>query len=522
MGIAKRKDVLLLVVFVGALLFRLINLGYSDFLQDEVGAQNYLFDDQSFINFLLSRSIGPGEFIISYLLNLLFYANHPEFFVRLPFSLASIATIPSVYILVKRFINRDAGLIASLVFTLSGLLIAFSKIVQYQSILILLLIWALYFLGVYLDTTKHKKLFYAGILSGLALLFHYDALSFILPFIIFLTLKRDVKGILYYVLPVVILSLVFYIPYVLYPTFPETFNYLLDKRIDSNFKFDAIYHSARLLFFYHSKEFVVIVLLGIFASLFKLTKHLDKSGFILLALALTFSCIRLITPENNDLFRYISAFTFMSFIFIWALDTYKNNRFNLINFIYLWFMFAYLTYGLLFTKPLTHIYTFLIPGFILFGYFLSGYVKKYIGLVLALLLVLTISSISFNYKAFIETNDKFPWENEKYIFGSMLLGGESMTEIAKSLGIGFGFPYNRSWNEIAQLTEKIKNEQNIANYTTNERYRIAKYHMQHLKYSEEYPDIYVYINNPYSLDYEENISGTVLVTGEDFIIYDLK
>lgn len=48
--------VTILALLVG-IFFRIYNLNYSEFQGDEVSAQNFLFGEQNFSNFLLTRTI---------------------------------------------------------------------------------------------------------------------------------------------------------------------------------------------------------------------------------------------------------------------------------------------------------------------------------------------------------------------------------------------------------------------------------------------------------------------------------
>lgn len=512
----------IIIVTFAAAIFRLVNLGYSDFLQDEVGAQNYLFGEQNPIEFLFSRSIGPGEFVISYIFNFFFYNRNPEFFVRLPFTIFGILIIPLVYFVVARFLNKKTALITSALFAFSGLFVAFSKIVQYQSVLIFLIILSLYFLSSHNIKLNYKFLAVSGILAGISVLFHYDALSYILPAFVFLTLKKDVKGILYFGVPTTFIIGLFYIPYILAPFFPQTLDYLLNYRIDSEFKFDSVYHSFRLLFFYHSKEFIFLLLFGLFGALFVSVKKFKNFSAFLLVLSLSFIIIRVFTPQHEPFLRYSSTFVFGIFCLSHIFNIYKKGNLNFLSFIEIWFLFAFITYGIFFTKPLTHIYSFLIPGFILSAHYFSFLLEKHKYAVLTVFFIAFVSAVSYNHQAFIETKTRFPWVNERYILGFMIPQGENMVNIAESLGIGFGFPYNRGWRQIQNTTLEFKNKMNIVSYNTNERSRIAKYYMQHLKNEPANPDIYIYVVDPYSLDNSKPENAGVLLQKNDYIIYDLS
>ena len=76
---------------------------------------------------------------------------------------------------------------------LSGLLIAFSRIIQYQSFILLFSVVAIYNFWKFLESEKPINLIVLSIVSGVGLLFHYDALSFIVPVMLILFSTKRYK-----------------------------------------------------------------------------------------------------------------------------------------------------------------------------------------------------------------------------------------------------------------------------------------------------------------------------------------
>ena len=63
---------------------RLVNLGYSDYLGDEIKALAQLAPGQSLANFLFQQRKGPVEFLVTYLIGLFHPSFTSRFFTRLP------------------------------------------------------------------------------------------------------------------------------------------------------------------------------------------------------------------------------------------------------------------------------------------------------------------------------------------------------------------------------------------------------------------------------------------------------
>jgi len=503
--------VLLLFTLVNTV-FRFINLGYSDFQGDEVSAQNYLFGEQNLIQFLLSRTIGPLQFIVTYPINYFFYNKNINinFLVRLPFMLAGAGVIVAVYILCKKFFSHKTALYAAFFISISGLLLAFSRIVQYQSFVILLSVISVYYFMEYLNKQNKKYLIICGAVSGVSFLFHYDSLSFIIPIIIFLLLnfKKDLKNILYFVLPLLFIGSVFYIPFVFSPTFKETYTYILMDRIQSGFKFDSVYYSIKLLSIYHSKEFLIIFSIFI---IYVFIKHIKRftifqksaSMFLISVILIRYFCV-----YQNRTLIYISFLLGVILFFSITAGGSKLKRF-----IFSWFLFSFVSYILFFTKPLTHIYVVFVPLII----FISICLKEslFLGInriiIYVLLLFMGLSATSYNYQAFINTNPEYPWFSKRYIFGQM----PDEVALGKEVFGIFGFPYYRAWDSISQ---KVK-ELDIGCYISNEKYRITKYYLQGYDTYACEPDILIWINKPQNYSDLNKPKTEPLISTDEYVIY---
>ncbi len=523
------KKVLRILPFVFiyflALFFRFTKLGYSEFQGDETSAQNYLFGNQDFIKFLFTRQVGPSQYIISYISNyLLHFVNlSPELFIRIPFAFAGITAVIALYYVVNKFFDRTTALIATTLAGTSGLLIALSRIVQYQSFVILLSIVCVGVYLVYLER-DHNILYstICGILCGVALLFHYDALAFIIPIIIHAILNKDYKGIVVILGFTGIISSLFYVPFVLYPGFSSTFDYLIGTRMNSSPTQDSIWSSLKILEMYHSKELLMLVGIALVIALLKRIKNSTTTFTILLSLTVDLILIRVGIGTRIPWVVYGSVICAIATLYMYCLKkTEKDLQDNALKLITIWFGVSFICYGMLFSMPLTHIYTFFTPLFILIGFYLKiAFVRaatfQKIGII-GLALFGLVSAVSFNYQAFIDTTREYPWEQKKYVFGLMpsyIADGQNIDGI-------FGFPYNRGWKGIAGAITAIKKFATVTTYGSNEKYRLTKYYIRDLSYVDKDPDIYVYIYKTQNLVQAASThpAEIPLVTTGDYEIY---
>jgi 4-amino-4-deoxy-L-arabinose transferase-like glycosyltransferase len=236
---------LLLVLLLAAAL-RLSFLGSAEFQGDEARAILLAMNVQhGHDNILLYHRKGPVEvllpaapLVLTGLLN--------EGVARLPFALAGIGVAPSVYVLARRIFGPAegiaVGLLAALLVATEGYLIAFSRIVQYQSPLVLMAVGALLCAWRFYEGTPHPRralLTMAG-LAAVGMLSHYDGI-YVLPALAWLVLAGGwrhgwrgaqwVRGLAPPLLLGAGLLLSFYLPFFTHEHFGGTLSYLT-RRVD--------------------------------------------------------------------------------------------------------------------------------------------------------------------------------------------------------------------------------------------------------------------------------------------------
>jgi len=273
---ARPHRLVLLGLVLVAILFRLANLGYSEFQGDEARAMlmaGGVIRGEDGILFLHRK--GPAEILIP----AAFYAlagTTNELVARLPFSLAGITAIVTIYLLARRLFaeHRGAALTTLGVLAVDGYLIAFGRIVQYQSIVVLMMAltaWCTY--GWYAAGDRNL-LWLASLFLAVGTLAHYEAL-FVAPFVAWLVIDRAVQSgwsslswLRHAVGPALVLVGVlasFYAPFVLHPQFEATASYLAEERVGGASLHNNLADYFWRATFYSSTYYVVFLILAVLA-----------------------------------------------------------------------------------------------------------------------------------------------------------------------------------------------------------------------------------------------------------------
>ncbi len=228
-----------------ALLFaaavRLPNLGWSDFQGDEAYvlmlARGVLHGQP---DSLLVHMKGPVEALLPAGLMAL-TGTITEWLARLPFALAGLGVLLGVALLARRLIGGDrgaaVGVLAVALLSLDGFLIAFSRIVQYQSIVLLMAVAALWLAWRFAAGAEpgSRYLYASACCAAVGALAHYDG-AFIAPalaWMVFLGARRRSWGVVRTLraalgptLLGLVLCLSFYLPFVLHEHFARTLGHL--------------------------------------------------------------------------------------------------------------------------------------------------------------------------------------------------------------------------------------------------------------------------------------------------------
>lgn len=253
----------LAIVLILAGFFRFASLGYSEFQGDEVKAMmpaaRVLEGDPDTL--MEGRLKGPAEILLPMMLWRLTETTD-EASARLPFALAGVGTLATLFLLGRKLGGDQAGLAAAGVAALNGLLIAFSRIVQYQVIVLWMSALAVLCAWEWHERAQTRWALLVGVFTGTGLLAHYDALAVlpVLAYIAFLSFSHASangrrrewwRDMLLGVLCTALLAILFYGPYMLTSQIPETGSYLRGRvgeglfknRIDSFLTYSIFYCS---------------------------------------------------------------------------------------------------------------------------------------------------------------------------------------------------------------------------------------------------------------------------------------
>ena len=459
-----KKSLLLLIFLFIIFLFsgylRLYNLGYSDYQGDEIKAFFNPKVDGDYFQFLLDQRKGPNQFIVTGIFKGITNDFDNYALTRLPFALAGFLAVIVFFFIVKRIFNEKTAIYSSIFFATNGFLVAFSRIVQYQSFVILFGLLAIYLYQKFQETKKYYLITLSFVSLGAATLFHYDGLFFGLPILYWaiqellnskkpesrkLLLNLIVAGLVF-----VVMLASFYIPFVMNLT-DKTKDYWLGRisgevsnKVSSSYYLFTIYQPIYVIHFY-----IAIIGLGLALAFYPLISKYIKIKFL------------------KDL-------------------EFNKNIINLL--VWILIPFAFLE-GIV-SIPGTHIYTYLIPTMILMGYGIDKafeviknkalQIFGYTALCgLTLFLFLQANAI------FVDHAKEYPWEDKKFLLFT-LIRPSPVFHLSM-----FGFPYNREWKQIAEFLNQNPNDY----YSTNERVTVTRYLIKNPKDGNQ-ARYFVFIENP--------------------------
>ncbi len=442
------------IIPVGYLIFvslwlRLINLGYSNYQGDEIKALYRPQSGQSMIDFLLNQRKGPIQFLITYIMSFVNPGYDNELLLRLPFAIAGILAIYFFYKFIKLEFGHEIAIYSSLFIAINGLFVGLTRIVQYQSFVILFSVLALYLISL---STKFEKWRVYGLYLGVfcwsvSILAHYDGI-FITPFVIYLIYRWYVNG-------------------------------------ESSHKNKQAQH----LFFVGT---IFLVLISIFYLPFFFSLSESTKAY----------WTERISKQSVSSTRTFMTYNPLFIIYLYAalgllgLARIKENFLVL-----LWFLFPLLALETLVSNPGTHIYTYILPFSVLMAFGLEVFQKfifnrftaKSLYINSFFLILIYISSFLLSHLLFIDNQKEYPWENKRFL--SLELKRQSRQSL-------FGFPYYRHWEKVGSY---LKNTDRNGYFITNEKQSITRYYIptsykniELYPYNEKTPgDIYIiYIQNP--------------------------
>lgn len=357
---------LLFILLIGGI-FRWSALGYSEFQGDEVKA---LVPAAEAIEgraeaLFYQRKKGPGEILVP-MLTWSMTGLINETSARALFALAGMMTIVTLYVLGRELFNPPIGLIAAALVALNGFMVAFSRIVQYQQLVIWLSLLAVLCAWYWRQDGRVRW----GVLSGLFLaagmLAHFDAIL-AAPAIAFLVVSdrrfalSNWRALLIGAITFVMVVLLFFAPYFFSSQLASTGNYL-ERRIGLNILKNSLADFYHYTIFYNSFYYVVIMgLLTLTFLVWALAQiPMSRLGRFLLPILAVVAVIGLalwpqaLTIWGADLAAWPFALIFLGAALSPALSFAER-------LVTIWFGVGFLTYNFLIADPRTHFYTIVPP-----------------------------------------------------------------------------------------------------------------------------------------------------------------
>lgn len=468
-------QVILIVVL--ASFFRLTFLGYSEFQDDEAKVMlKAVGAIQGRDDVLFLHKKGPAEILIP----AIFYSlvgRINEFAARLPFALANLLGIVVVYLIGREMFNDSVGLVAALLLSINGYFIAFSRIVQYQSIVFLMMALSiLCYYRFYRGEVNVRPYQLLGTLFlGVGLLAHYDAV-FAVPIIAYLCLKKsrlrpssfktDLPSLLVSSLIVLCLLSAFYVPLIRHPYFEEIQVYLAARTMAGE---RILYNNLNEFFamstVYNSTYYIVVL---IFLSVIMVVVQLHKVSsrrYVAILLPLLFIAglgAMFISPSMWQIGRLDCTIGFfMVFLIVLLFSRYPSPE---VKASLLWCALPFLFYAFLFATPRTHFYVFF-PSWALMGGIAWDRIRKLkvgnwklevgswnleFGIWKSVLVVLYVICAYYIYFVFVQHNPEYkrtyPEHKNRYYW---TFYGDELPQLEG----WFGFPYRAGWKVIGYLYE---------------------------------------------------------------------
>ena len=487
----------LLVVLVISAVLRFTSLGYSNYQGDEIKALFLPEPGQSAFNFLMDQRKGPIQFLVTFLLKFLNPTYENELLMRVPFALAGFFVVFFFFKLVELHFGKKVAFYASLFFATNGFFIAFSRIVQYQSFVIFFMILALYFLALANEKEefKIKGIYYGLLFWSFSILSHYDGI-FIAPFAFHLihkwfqeqNMEKKAKWVIFIKAGIIaaIPILAFYIPFV-FSISESTQQYWLGRITgDVSGKLS----SSRYLFTVYQPIYAV----HIYTALFIL-----GIGFIFLGL------ISKYIKNIQKLPKIIQNFFSHTTDLMQLIKKQKQLVYSLLG----WIALAAIFFEVIVYIPGTHIYSYLVPMFIILAlglitleslvFKVFEYPIVVVFNTLGILVLFAFLALQ-SYTIFVNNTKEYPWEQEQFLAWTL----PQPTPIYH-LSM-FGFPYYRNWEGIRDFIAQFPE---VEAYSTNERTSISRYYIPLQKDTEE-AGFFVHVRHPQSFE------GNILYEKADY------
>jgi hypothetical protein len=263
------------ILVVGGTL-RLVNLGYSEFYNDEIRVMHRVAElIQGYPKAMIVHRKGPAEVLIPTGI----YAvqqSITEAHARLPFTVANMTGLVGVFLLGWRMFGKVTGWVAAMLLAVDGYFVGFARFAQYQNIVFMMSVLVVLALHrqAQSDHPHPAYLWIAGLCFVTGTYAHYEAVWVLIPALyllwVYLQRTKDWRGLsraLAAPLAATVgLVALFYVPFILDPGFVSTAHNIFDNRIGNNPPYNNLLNVFERTWIYDSIYLILFLVLGALAA----------------------------------------------------------------------------------------------------------------------------------------------------------------------------------------------------------------------------------------------------------------
>jgi len=487
---ALTATVLLLAILGLAVGLRMAHLGYSEFQGDEVAVLHKAAaviegrDDALFLH-----KKGPAEILLAmdgYALT----GRTNEFAARLPFALASVASVAATYALGRRWFGRRAGLWAALLWSLNGFSLAFGRIVQYQSLVLLFGSLAVLTLATTRGRPSRGRLALCALFAAMGLWAHTDAVFVLLPVALLylwrgLDSRASVGPMLTSLLPGLLVGVgllgLFYLPWMRHPTFGATRAYLA-SRSGGQPPYNNLRATLDLFTVYHAIYYVALLAVVPLVAVFRVEAEHRTRSWALAAGGVVLGVVAAVALQGQ---AQAGVLALGSLLLLSGVAVARQERSWWLA--VAWMALPTLTYLYGLSDPRTHLYVLFPPLCLIVGTELAALLDRPVRKRLPLLgLTALFLGLSGVYLAvmFLDTEREYKRsypEHRLPVFWTSY--GDQMPE----QGL-FGFPYRVGWKAIGTLYQNGTLQGDLG---SNEEAHIIRWYTRGVEANSSQPRYYV-------------------------------
>lgn len=454
-----------LVLVALAILFRFTGLGYSDFQGDEArAALRAAATIQGYDDVLMLHKKGPTEILLPTLIFSL-TGHLDETTARLPFAIANFAALFAIWLLGWRLFHPLAGWLTAMLLALDGYFIGFARIVQYQSVVLLMAVLAVYVLVRLLQRTRALSawLSLAAVFLATGILSHYEGALPMIPAafllgVIFWRNRTQWKPIAVATLIAAAvggaLLAVFYLPYVFDEHFSATWVYLTDRRIGGHMPYNNL-ADVFLRTTLYSTAYMILLLIGV--TLAGIVRIFLRGWSRIVGVILSLAAVALVAITFwNPQWALVGEtdWIIVPFTLLLALVIFTPRQRSEERAIWLWFAAIFILSIFLTEKPRTHIYNFFIPWFLICGelfalawLWLREKTSQRTAAIAGVAAAAAVTLIAANYawQLFIDQNERLLHYDDMRPAGYWTVYDEPDDKAR------FGFPLNNAWKVVGEL-----------------------------------------------------------------------